>query len=316
MGNLVFQATLGGQVNLVGPNTASTYNINVPTVSGDMVTTGDTGTVTNTMLAGSIANAKLVNSSFTLGSTAVSLGETKTTFTGLTLTNPTINGYTGDTSVVNIGSGQFYKDTSGNVGLGVTPSAWDSSVFTPMQIRYASFFGGITSPGDTWVGANLYYGSGSFKYIANGYASYYRQSQSQHEWSIAASGTAGGAISFTDAMVLDASANLKFNSGYGSAATAYGCRAWVNFNGTGTPAIRASGNVSTISDGGTGQYTVNFSTSMPDANFAASVAASYAGSGGGMYTRTVAFATGSLQIALSTSVGFADPTYVSVSIYR
>ena len=63
--------------------------------------------------------------------------------------------------------------------------------------------------------------------------------------------------------------NLKFNSGYGSAATAYGCRAWVNFNGTGTVAIRASGNVSSITDNGTGDYTVNFTTAMPDANFSA-----------------------------------------------
>jgi len=51
MGQLVFQATLGGQVNLVGPNTASTFNINVPAVAGNMVTTGDTGTVTSTMLS-------------------------------------------------------------------------------------------------------------------------------------------------------------------------------------------------------------------------------------------------------------------------
>ena len=67
----------------------------------------------------------------------------------------------------------------------------------------------------------------------------------------------------------DSSANFKFNSGYGSVATAYGCRAWVNFDGTGTPAIRASGNVSSITDNGTGDYTVNFSTAMPDANYAA-----------------------------------------------
>ena len=53
MGQLVFQATLGGQVNLVGPNTSSTFTINVPAVTGNMVTTGDTGTVTNTMLASS-----------------------------------------------------------------------------------------------------------------------------------------------------------------------------------------------------------------------------------------------------------------------
>ena len=62
--------------------------------------------------------------------------------------------------------------------------------------------------------------------------------------------------------------NLKFNSGYGSAVTAYGCRAWVNFNGTGTVAIRDSGNVSSITDLGTGQYQVNFTTAMTDANYA------------------------------------------------
>jgi hypothetical protein len=65
----------------------------------------------------------------------------------------------------------------------------------------------------------------------------------------------------------DSSGNLSFNSGYGSTAVAYGCRAWVNFNGTGTVAIRASGNVSSITDNGTGDYTVNFTTAMPDANY-------------------------------------------------
>jgi hypothetical protein len=61
--------------------------------------------------------------------------------------------------------------------------------------------------------------------------------------------------------------NFSFNSGYGSSAVAYGCRAWVNFNGTGTPAIRASGNVTSITDNGTGDYTINFTTAMPDANY-------------------------------------------------
>jgi hypothetical protein len=50
-------------------------------------------------------------------------------------------------------------------------------------------------------------------------------------------------------------------------APAYLCRAWVNFNGTGTVAIRASGNVSSITDNSTGNYTVNFTTAMPDANY-------------------------------------------------
>jgi hypothetical protein len=76
---------------------------------------------------------------------------------------------------------------------------------------------------------------------------------------------AGGVIA--EQMRITSSGDLRFNSGYGSAATAYGCRAWVNFNGTGTVAIRASGNVSSITDNGTGDYTVNFSTAMPDANY-------------------------------------------------
>jgi hypothetical protein len=51
----------------------------------------------------------------------------------------------------------------------------------------------------------------------------------------------------------------------------YPCRAWVNFNGTGTVAIRSSGNVTSITDNGVGVYTVNFTTAMPDANYSAEV---------------------------------------------
>jgi hypothetical protein len=66
---------------------------------------------------------------------------------------------------------------------------------------------------------------------------------------------------------IDTAGNLKFDSGYGSVATAYGCRAWVNFNGTGTVAIRASGNVSSITDNGTGNYTMNMTTALVDADY-------------------------------------------------
>ena len=57
----------------------------------------------------------------------------------------------------------------------------------------------------------------------------------------------------------------QFNAS--GSAPVYACRAWVNFNGTGTVAIRGSGNVSSITDNGTGDYTVNFVTAMPDANY-------------------------------------------------
>lgn len=61
------------------------------------------------------------------------------------------------------------------------------------------------------------------------------------------------------------------SSALGNVGTApvYAARAWVNFNGTGTVAIRASGNVTSITDNGTGDYTVNFTTAMPDANYTA-----------------------------------------------
>ena len=71
----------------------------------------------------------------------------------------------------------------------------------------------------------------------------------------------------TERVRLAQDGTFGFNSGYGSAGTAYGCRAWVNFNGTGTVAIKASGNVTSITDNGTGDYTVNFTNAMPDANY-------------------------------------------------
>lgn len=55
-------------------------------------------------------------------------------------------------------------------------------------------------------------------------------------------------------------------------APSYSCRAWVNFNGTGTIAIRASGNVSSITDNGIGDYTANLTTAMPDANYGIAIA--------------------------------------------
>ena len=62
-------------------------------------------------------------------------------------------------------------------------------------------------------------------------------------------------------------AGVKTALNASGAAPIYACRAWVNFNGTGTVAIRASGNVSSITDNGVGNYTVNFTTAMPDANY-------------------------------------------------
>jgi hypothetical protein len=115
---------------------------------------------------------------------------------------------------------------------------------------------------------------------------------------------------------IDSSGNLQFNSGYGSVATAYGCRAWVNFNGTGTVAIRASGNVTDITDGGTGVYTVNFTTAMPDVNYSAVF--------GGVRPTTNYFIAGASSFATtsviistwSTVPAAVDYPTVCVSIFR
>ena len=106
-------------------------------------------------------------------------------------------------------------DSSGNVGIGVTPSAW--SLLKALQIQNAAFAGyGNT----TYVGSNTYFDGANFKYISTAAATLYTLSNSagQHQWSTAASGTAGNTITFTPAMTLDASGNLLVGttSQYGS----------------------------------------------------------------------------------------------------
>ena len=364
MGTLVFQATLGGQVNLTGPNTASTFTISVPAVTGNMITSGDTGTVTNTMLASSAYTAPgtigsgtpntgafttlsasstttlsggtangvaYLNGSkvLTTGSaltfdgtnfgiggasagSALSVTKAKATaqFTSSTGTNGTYivfsntggNNYVGSDSSTggdffgapyslnlvtggaypilfgvgnseqmrltstglgigtsspagklhaystdytkqiaifagggtvygqiessdanrtnpwyfgrdNVSTGNFVfslssstkatLDTSGNLGLGVTPSAWAYSGNLQIKggsaVSFASQYGGIYSNA---------YDNGGFKYIATAPANAIGFNNGQIEFKVAASGTAGNAISFTQAMTLDASGRL------------------------------------------------------------------------------------------------------------
>jgi len=95
-------------------------------------------------------------------------------------------------------------DASGNLGLGVTPSAW--TTVKAYQVGRASIYG--YSGVDSGFQHNAYY-EASWKYIATDYASQYQQSSGQHRWFNAPSGTAGTAITFTQAMTLDASGNLN-----------------------------------------------------------------------------------------------------------
>jgi hypothetical protein len=131
-------------------------------------------------------------------------------------------------------------------------------------------------------------------------------------------GGSGSALTWTTRLAVDTSGNLQFNSGYGSAAIAYGCRAWVNFNGTGTPAIRASGNMSSITDDGTGQYRANFTNAMPDLNFAV-VGSAAAGTTYGGYHITSAIgndSTGSARVWTGWTNGAADQGWVYIAVFR
>jgi len=67
--------------------------------------------------------------------------------------------------------------------------------------------------------------------------------------------------------VSDIESQVKTATNASGSAPVYACRAWVNFDGTGTLAINGSGNVSSVTDNGTGLYTVNFTNAMPDANY-------------------------------------------------
>jgi hypothetical protein len=100
----------------------------------------------------------------------------------------------------------------------------------------------------------------------------------------------------------------------------YAARAWVNFNGTGTVAIRASGNVSSITDNGTGDYTVNFTTAMSDANYAFSISAGRYGATFPVPTggRTTQPTTTSMRIYTTSADGTTglDPEQVSFTVFR
>lgn len=150
------------------------------------------------------------------------------------------------------GTAALTIDTSQNVGIGtVSPSTKIDIVgATGIRTRYDSSGAGVVLSQPV--------ASGGDAYLTN---------------------QANSAIYFgtnnTAQVAITNSGLLQFNSGYGSVATAYGCRAWVNFNGVTTVTIRASGNVTSVTRNAAGDYTVNFTNAMPDANYTVSGIAKY-----------------------------------------
>ena len=131
---------------------------------------------------------------------------------------------------------------------------------------------------------------------------------------ISTGGLPDGCIA-TDDLANNAVTTAKLGSGEASGL----CKAWVNFNGTGVIAIRASYNVSSITDNGVGDYTVNFTTALADANYAAHATSKSDGSSTGFIAigknaaqTTTAFSV----ITLDSTATQRDTSQVSVAIFR
>jgi hypothetical protein len=204
-------------------------------------------------------------------------------------------------------------DSSGNVGIGTTSpaNALDvrSTAASAIRLSRSGTSGQITS-------IVFEDGSGTL-----GSANTTRIASDSGAMSFSTGGTSGSVTGGTERMRITSAGLLQFNSGYGSVATAFGCRAWVNFNGTGTVAISGSGNVSSITDDGVGSYFVNLTNAMPDGNFSAALSSGTNSSGGiNAYTTiissTSAIAVYTYSIAGGGSGAYRDTASVLFAVFR
>lgn len=129
----VLSGSTSGTTTVVASAAAGTTTITLPATTGTVVTTGDTDTVTNTMLAGSIANAKLANSSVTVGTTAISLGSSSTTLAGLTSVTSTsfVGALTGNaTTATTLQTARTINGVSFNGSANITVTATATNSLT------------------------------------------------------------------------------------------------------------------------------------------------------------------------------------------
>lgn len=124
----------------------------------------------------------------------------------------------------------------------------------------------------------------------------------------------------TTAVTVDGSQVVSFDNNFGTVAglPSYQCRAWVNFDGTGTVAIRESGNVTSITDNGTGDYTVNFTTALPDANYSIVGSGARAADGNNFvgFDSNTYSTTQTRFYTKSNSAANTDMTIVDLAVFR
>jgi len=208
MASIINAATSGGLIS-----TADTSGIlQLQTAS----TTAVTVDASQNVLVGATTSAagKLVVKDTASSNTVWLVGRTSDGASSVSFRNAADSAYTGrielDPSVGMLvgttgATTQLTLANAGNLGLGVTPSAW--ATLTGLQVKNACL-GGVAN--ETHLIANAFYNA-SWKYISTGFAARYSQNDvagGAHAWFTAPSGTAGNAITFTQAMTLDASGNL------------------------------------------------------------------------------------------------------------
>lgn len=162
-----------------------------------------------------------------------------------------------------------YANSSGNVGIGTNSNLLSNGSRTTVSVNGTSSSAVALGVGGTRTG-HLYSD-----------AAYTELSATSGYLSITAGGSERAQIT------TGGQRKSTIIGGGGSMWNAYDCRAWVNFNGTGTVAIRDSGNVSSITDAGTGDWNINFSTAMPDTNYSVTTGFYYGTNDNGKYANMV-----------------------------
>ena len=168
-------------------------------------------------------------------------------------------------------------DSSGNVGIGVTPESWDAN-YDALQVGGNGSLAATPSQaagGKTLLGQNMYVDT-SYKYISTDEASLLYQQNGEFKFRVAASGSADAAITWTDALIIK-------NDGRGL--SQFTAKAWVRYDQV-ADSVLDSHNVSSVDDDATGKFTVNYTVAMANANYCAvgmsedDRVMSYRGSGG------------------------------------
>jgi hypothetical protein len=207
-------------------------------------------------------------------------------------------------------------DTSQNVGIGTSsPSAkLDVSAGTNLNLGITQL--ALDNYSNEGIGITFSRTSSDDDLVALGVVDTSKFGMFSREGIVFATGGATNYSATTEQARITAAGLLQFNSGYGSVETAYGCRAWVNFNGTGTIAIRGSGGVTSLTDNGTGSYTINLTTAMPDTNYAGLISSS-GGQAFLLSTGANPNTTTTFRVETSNSAGtLTDATYISVALFR